>query len=65
MQECNRKINRIKPTVNLIVVPGWEAVKPEAPNREEAPPNGFEVVLVVPNNPPLLVLVPNAAKQIS
>lgn len=57
-----RRINMIKLTVNLMVVPGWEAVKPEGPNREEVPPNGLEVVLVVPNNPPLLVLVPKAAK---
>lgn len=47
-----------------MVVPGWVEVKPEDPNRDEVPPNGLEVVLVVPNNPPLLVLVPKAAGQI-
>lgn len=52
----------IKPTLNLMVVPGWVEVKPEDPNRDVVPPNGLEVVLVVPNNPPLLVLVPKAAK---
>lgn len=47
-----------------MVVPGWVAVKPEDPNKDDAPPNGLEVVFVVPNNPPLLVLVPNAVERI-
>lgn len=46
-------------TLNLTVVPGcWAAENPEPPNREVVPPNGLEVVLVAPNSPPLLVLVP-------
>lgn len=53
-----------KPTLNLIVVPGGAAVKLDDPNKEpDVPPKGLDVVLVVPNNPPLLVLVPKAAKQ--
>lgn len=53
-----------KRTLNLIVVPGGAAVKLDAPNKEpDVPPNGLDAVLVVPNNPPLLVLVPKAAKQ--
>lgn len=34
------------------------AEKPEAPNKEPEAPNGLVVVLVEPNRPPLLVLVP-------
>lgn len=53
-------------TLNLRAVPGcWAAVNPDAPNREPvaAPPNGLAVVLLDPNNPPVLVLVPNAGKE--
>lgn len=51
--------------MNLIVVPGGAAVKLDDPNKEpDVPPKGLDVVLVVPNNPPLLVLVPKAAKQL-
>lgn len=52
--------------LNLRAVPGcWAAVNPDAPNREAvaAPPNGLEAVLVDPNSPPLLVLVPNVPKE--
>lgn len=50
--------------MNLIVVPGGAAVKLDVPNKEpDVTPKGLDVVLVVPNNPPLLVLVPKAAKQ--
>ncbi len=53
-----------KRTLNLIVVPGGAAVKLDDPNKEpDVPPKGLDAVLVVPNNPPLLVLVPKAAKQ--
>lgn len=39
-------------------------MKLDAPNKEpDVPPKGLDVVLVVPNNPPLLVLVPKAVKQ--
>lgn len=34
------------------------AEKPEPPNKELVPPKGLVVVLVEPNSPPLLVLVP-------
>lgn len=46
--------------MNFTVVPGCCAAEnPEPPpNREVVPPNGLAVVLVVPNSPPLLVLVP-------
>lgn len=54
-----------KPTLNLIVVPGGAGVKLVDPNKEpDVPPKGLDVVLVVPNNPPLLVLVPKAVKQL-
>lgn len=53
-----------KRTLNLIVVPGGAAVKLDDPNKEpDVPPKGLDAVLVVPNNPPLLVLVPKSAKQ--
>lgn len=46
-------------TLNFTVVPGCCAAgNPEPPNREVVPPKGLEVVLVDPNSPPLLVLVP-------
>lgn len=46
-------------TLNFTVVPGCCAAEnPEPPNREVAPPKGLEAVLVAPNSPPLLVLVP-------
>lgn len=45
--------------MNFTVVPGCCAAEnPEPPNREVVPPKGLEVVLVDPNRPPLLVLVP-------
>lgn len=45
--------------MNFTVVPGCcVAENPEPPNREVVPPKGLEVVLVDPNRPPLLVLVP-------
>lgn len=48
-------------TLNFTVVPGCCAVEnPEPPNREGVPPNGLEAVLVDPNSPPLLVLVPKS-----
>lgn len=48
-------------TLNLTVVPGCCAAEnPDPPNREGVPPNGLEVVLVDPNSPPLLVLVPKS-----
>lgn len=47
-----------------MVVPVGTVVKLVDPNREpDVPPNGLEAVFVVPNNPPLLVLVPKSAKQ--
>lgn len=51
--------------MNFNVVPVvCVAPNPVAPKRDvEVPPKGLEFVLVVPNNPPLLVLVPNAVKQ--
>lgn len=39
------------------------AEKPEPPKRDGVPPNGFEVVLVDPKSPPLLVLVPKPDNQ--
>lgn len=49
--------------MNLIVVPVGTAEKLVAPKSEpDVPPNGLEAVLVVPNNPPLLVLVPKSVK---
>lgn len=48
-------------TLNFTVVPGCCAAEnPDPPNREGVPPNGLEVVLVDPNSPPLLVLVPKS-----
>jgi len=45
--------------LNFTVVPGCcVAGNPEPPNRELEPPKGLEAVLVAPNSPPLLVLVP-------
>lgn len=42
-----------------MVVPVGTAVKLVDPNREpDVPPKGLEIVFVVPNRPPLLVLVP-------
>lgn len=52
------------PTLNFTVVPGCcVAEKPEPPKRDVVPPNGFEVVLVDPKSPPLLVLVPKPNNQ--
>lgn len=46
-------------------MPGGAAVKFDDPNKEpDVPPKGLDVVLVVPNNPPLLVLVPKAANHL-
>lgn len=46
------------------MVPGCcAAEKPELPKRDVVPPNGFEVVLVDPKSPPLLVLVPKPDNQ--
>lgn len=39
------------------------AEKPEFPKRDVVPPNGFEVVLVDPKSPPLLVLVPKPENE--
>lgn len=51
-------------TLNLMVVPGGAAVKLDDPNKDpDVPPKGLDAVLVVPNNPPLLVLVPKAERQ--
>ena len=50
-------------TLNLRVVPGCcaAALNPDPPNREAvAPPNGLDAVLVEPNRPPELVLVPKS-----
>lgn len=50
--------------MNLIVVPVGTVEKLVAPKREpDVPPNGLEAVLVVPNSPPLLVLVPKSVKK--
>lgn len=38
--------------------------KPEFPKSDVVPPNGFEVVLVDPKSPPLLVLVPKLPKEV-
>lgn len=47
-----------------MVVPVGTAVKLFDPKSEpDVPPNGLDVVLVVPNRPPLLVLVPKSAKR--
>lgn len=47
-----------------MVVPVGTVVKLVDPNREpDVPPNGLEVVFVVPNRPPLLVLVPKSEKK--
>lgn len=52
------------PTLNFTVVPGCcVAEKPDPPKRDAFPPNGFEVVLVDPKSPPLLVLVPKSENQ--
>lgn len=52
------------PTLNFTVVPGCcVAEKPELPKRDVVPPNGFEVVLVDPKSPPLLVLVPKSENE--
>lgn len=49
----------VVPTLNFIVVPGCcVAENPEPPKSDVVAPNGFEVVLVDPKSPPLLVLVP-------
>lgn len=41
------------------------AENPEPPNRDVAPPNGLEVVLVEPKRPPLLlVLVPKPEERV-
>lgn len=46
-----------------MVVPGGAAVKLDDPNKDpDVPPKGLDAVLVVPNNPPLLVLVPKLPK---
>lgn len=51
--------------LNLTVVPGCcVAEKLEPPNRELVPPKGLVVVLVAPNRPPVLVLVPKLPKEV-